>query len=62
MPERHYAGHTTPGEGWRPYPGTGPGVYIKVDTSDGQFDSDPVYVISIGGKSEQWNLIGTSTV
>ncbi|NUW34818.1 hypothetical protein HTZ77_25800 [Nonomuraea sp. SMC257] len=61
MAQRIRAGATTRGEGWKPYNG-GHGIYIDVDTSDARFPTTPFYFTSIGGKSEQWALVGPSAV
>ena len=62
MAVKHYAGQTTPGQDWTPYRGGTRGLGIQVDTSAGEFDANPVYVTSVGGKSRQWSLVGTSTI
>jgi C1A family cysteine protease len=57
------AGQSQPGVGWQAYTGPGgPGIYIDVDTSSGEFRATPVYVTSLGGTSTHWALTGGSAV
>ncbi|MGI5472410.1 hypothetical protein [Streptomyces sp. CA-132043] len=57
------SGRTRPGEGWVAYPDrNGDGVYIDVDTSEGEFTSTPAYLAALTGDDRMWMTTGGNTV
>ena len=68
-PHRIGTGRTQPGKTkWLPYPDhrtgkpTTRGVYADVDTTSAGFAKTPNYVASLGGKTNHWELSGTSAI
>jgi hypothetical protein len=57
-----YRGSTPVGNtAWQQY-STGDGVFVNVDTSSAGFTTTPIYITSLGGRSDHWLTIGATSI
>jgi hypothetical protein len=40
----------------------GQGVFVDIDTSSAKFTTTPIYVTSLGGRTENWATIGATSI
>ena len=46
---------------WQQYP-SGDGVFVNVDTSSAGFTTTPIYITSLGGRSDHWFTTGATSI
>jgi hypothetical protein len=46
---------------WQQYP-DGEGIFLDVDTSSFGFETTPIYITSLGGKSGHWGTTGATSI
>lgn len=57
------AGQTVPGStDWKQYEKDNKSIMVDVDTSSGGFKNTPLYFTSIGGREDQWQTIGVTSI
>src|ERR1051325_1445984 len=61
--QRIASGQTPPGAtAWQPYVGGTNGIYVDINTTAGKFSATPVYITSIGGKTNHWATTGATSI